>query len=202
MASGAGVLTPKRCCSYDLDRQVAESPDDYSGTEHCFSQVPIAETKEMGKVWHTRTSTDFCARSFPSDSIGQHGGKLLLFQIFLAGVALPPEWDRKDKTGDEIRKIGSLSIARGIWLILWGRMESCGRLTIGPCRKLHFIARRPISNRPQDSILPHKISMQSPQRFGNTRPTSGVQNLDYSLIFEIVDDRLELLRWNFLRDLR
>jgi len=52
MASGASILTPKRCRSDDLDRKVAESPDDYGANEHRFGQVPIAQSKEMGKVWH------------------------------------------------------------------------------------------------------------------------------------------------------
>ena len=32
---------------------------------------------------------------------------------------------------------------------MWGRMETCGRLAIG------YASRRPVNNRPQDSILPH-----------------------------------------------
>jgi hypothetical protein len=122
MASGAGVLTPKRCCPDDLGRQVAKNPDDYGAKEYCFSQVPIAQSKEMGKVWHTRTSTDFSARSFPSDSTGQPRRKLLLFQSFWRSGAFHWEWDRKDKTGDEIRKIGNR-----------------------PFCKLHFGPRRPIA---------------------------------------------------------
>ncbi len=41
-----------------------------------------------------------------------------------------------------------------IQLTMWGRMESCGRLETGLSTCLHA-HRRPIANRPQDSILPH-----------------------------------------------
>ena len=39
-------------------------------------------------------------------------------------------------------------------MILWDRLVTCGRLVIGP---LIFLKRlkRPITNRPQDTILPH-----------------------------------------------
>ena len=37
--------------------------------------------------------------------------------------------------------------------MMWGRMESCGRLAIGLLA--HGPVKRPVNNRPQDSILPH-----------------------------------------------
>jgi hypothetical protein len=41
----------------------------------------------------------------------------------------------------------------GIGLSAW--LAACRRLSIGVSRELHFAARRPINNRPQDTILPH-----------------------------------------------
>src|SRR5438552_16645256 len=45
-----------------------------------------------------------------------------------------------------------------IWLRLCcfvGQDEILGPIVNRPCRKLHFTAKRPINNRPQDFILPH-----------------------------------------------
>jgi hypothetical protein len=40
---------------------------------------------------------------------------------------------------------------------MWGRLVSCSRLEIGLVKDRE-IRNRPISNRPQDTILPHKRS--------------------------------------------
>jgi hypothetical protein len=40
---------------------------------------------------------------------------------------------------------------------MWDRLVTCGRLEIG-LPKVRAISNRPISNRPQDAILPHKLS--------------------------------------------
>ncbi len=40
---------------------------------------------------------------------------------------------------------------------MWGRLVTCCRLEIGLVKDRE-IRNRPISNRPQDAILPHKLS--------------------------------------------
>jgi hypothetical protein len=83
---------------------------------------------------------------------------------FAAELSGPISWTTAMDLGG--RYVGALSAAMNMTghfggsvapsdkLSLWGRMESCGRLTIGPPNFV-FIPSRPIDNRPQDSILPH-----------------------------------------------